>query len=212
MGLVVQRICVWCLVIVAIFTGFGQARAKRCGGCLKVINWGWRCKSQKRGSFHREGRFSLCNTAVLWNFIASLTGYILYKILLDTSFHYTTIVLRVWGWQNLKCNSKCPNDINTEWAIPEKFSSFLLYSWKFHNLNPSLSPLPLVWFFHYSVCTVISDSNHPFDTSTYTHTVSQEYIILLQLKIHIWMEFFWNQKFIFFHKRNFNPKVINYFK
>ena len=55
--------------------GFGQAGAKRCGGCLKVINWGWRCKSQKGGSFHREGRFSLCNTAVLWNFIASLTGY-----------------------------------------------------------------------------------------------------------------------------------------
>ena len=22
---------------------------------------------------------------------------------------------------------KCPNDINTEWAIPEKFLSFLLY-------------------------------------------------------------------------------------
>ena len=65
MGLVVQRICVWCLVIVAIFTGFGQARAKRCGGCLKVINWGWRCKSQNGGSFHREGRFSLCNTVVL---------------------------------------------------------------------------------------------------------------------------------------------------
>ena len=58
-GLVVERICVWCLVIVAIFMGFGQARAKRCGGCLKVINWGWWCKSQKGGSFHRESRFSL---------------------------------------------------------------------------------------------------------------------------------------------------------
>ena len=33
---------------------------------------------------------------------------------------------------------------------------------------------------------------------------------LPQLKI-LWMEFFWNQKFIFYHKRNFNPKVINYF-
>ena len=64
-GLVVGRICVWCLVIVVIFMRFGQAGAKRCGGCLKVINWGWRCKSQKGGSFHREGRFSLCNTAVL---------------------------------------------------------------------------------------------------------------------------------------------------
>ena len=30
-GLVVERICVWCLVIVVIFMGFGQAGAKRCG-------------------------------------------------------------------------------------------------------------------------------------------------------------------------------------
>ena len=75
MTLVVGRICVWCLVIVVMFMGFGQAGATRCGGCLKVINWGWRCKSQKEGSFHRKGRFSLCNTAVLWNFIANLTGY-----------------------------------------------------------------------------------------------------------------------------------------
>ena len=45
--------------------GFGQAGAKGCGGYLKVINWGWQCKSQKWGCFYREGRFSLCNTAVL---------------------------------------------------------------------------------------------------------------------------------------------------
>ena len=64
MGLVGERICVWCLAIVVIFMGSGQAGAKRCGGCLKVINWGWRCMSQKGCFFHREGRFSLCNTAV----------------------------------------------------------------------------------------------------------------------------------------------------
>ena len=33
-GLVVETICVWYLVIVAVFMGFGQAGAKRCGGCL----------------------------------------------------------------------------------------------------------------------------------------------------------------------------------
>ena len=56
MGLVVGRICFWCLAIVVIFMGFGQAGPKRCGGCLIVINWEWRCKSQKGrgggGSFH----------------------------------------------------------------------------------------------------------------------------------------------------------------
>ena len=67
----------WCLVIVIIFMGFGQAREKRCGGRLKVINWGWQCKSQKGDSFPRESKFSLDNTAVLQNFIATLTGYIL---------------------------------------------------------------------------------------------------------------------------------------
>ena len=33
------------------FVGFGQAGAKRCGGCLKFISWGWRCKSQKGALF-----------------------------------------------------------------------------------------------------------------------------------------------------------------
>ena len=64
-GLVVGRNYVWCLVIVLIFIGFGQAGAKRCGGCLKGISWGWQCKSQKGDPFHRKGRFSLGNTAVL---------------------------------------------------------------------------------------------------------------------------------------------------
>ena len=34
-GLVAERICVWCLVIITIFTGFGQAEVKRCRGGLK---------------------------------------------------------------------------------------------------------------------------------------------------------------------------------
>ena len=64
MELVLERDYVWCLVIVVIFIRFGQAGPKRCGVCLKVINCGWR-KSQKGDSFHREGRSSLCNTALL---------------------------------------------------------------------------------------------------------------------------------------------------
>ena len=93
-GLVLGRNYIWCLAIVVIFMRLGEAGAKRCGGCLKVINCRWRM-SQKGDSFHREGRFSLCNTAVLGKFIASLTGYILKLILSDTSFHYITVVLPV---------------------------------------------------------------------------------------------------------------------
>ena len=48
-----------------------------------------------------------------------------------------------------------------------------------NSISLTLSPFPLsLFFFHYSVCTVISDCNHPVDTSTFTHTVSQEYIII----------------------------------
>ena len=62
---------------------------------------------------------------LMWNFIATLTGYIYaLKDLSDTSFHYIAVALRAWGWQGQKCNSKCSNDINTEWAIPEKFLGF----------------------------------------------------------------------------------------
>ena len=67
-GIVVGRNYAWCLFVVVIFMGFGQAEAKRCEGCLKVNTCGWRCRSQKwgmGGSFHRESRLSLCNTAVV---------------------------------------------------------------------------------------------------------------------------------------------------
>ena len=61
-GLVVETICVWCLAIVVIFMGFGQAGAKKCMGC----SIGGGDASHKRGdSFQREGRPSLWNTVLL---------------------------------------------------------------------------------------------------------------------------------------------------
>ena len=47
-GLMVERICVWshsCHIY-----GIWANRRKKVWGCLKVINWGWRCKSQKGGT------------------------------------------------------------------------------------------------------------------------------------------------------------------
>ena len=64
-GLVVERICVWCLVIVAIFMAFGQAGAKRYGDAKKSSIGGGNASHKRGGSSHREDRFSLCNTAVL---------------------------------------------------------------------------------------------------------------------------------------------------
>ena len=37
-----------------------------------------------------------------------------------------------------------------------------------NSISLTLPPSPSVWFFYYSVCTVISDCNHPFDTSIFT--------------------------------------------
>ena len=110
--------------------GIWTSRSKKVWEMLKCQHFGVVMQVTKGGFFHRQGRISLCNTAVLWNFIAIFTGYILWKILSDVSFHYTTVVLRVWVWQHQKCDSKSPNDTNTKWAIPEKILSFLLYPWK----------------------------------------------------------------------------------
>ena len=91
-GLGVEKICVWCLVMVAIFMGFGRAGAKSCGGCLKVTSWGSRCDASQRGdSFHREVRVSLCIVKLYcksyWVYtVKDFIGYL---------FHYTTVVLRV---------------------------------------------------------------------------------------------------------------------
>ena len=42
-----------------------------------------------------------------------------------------------------------------------------------NSISLTLPPSPSVcFFFHYSVCAVISDCNHPFDTSTFNRTVS----------------------------------------
>ena len=62
-GLMVERICVWCLVIAVIFMGFGKAGAGV--GMLKSHQLGVAMQVTKEGSSHWEGSFSLCNTAVL---------------------------------------------------------------------------------------------------------------------------------------------------
>ena len=56
----------------------------------------------------------------------------------------------------------------------KKNLSFLLYPWKFHTNNPPTLP-PLFVFFHYRVFTVISDSNHPFDTFD-NHSLTNTFI------------------------------------
>ena len=42
-----------------------------------------------------------------------------------------------------------------------------------NSISLTLPPLHPVCFSHYSVCTVIFDCNHPFDTSTFTHSLTR---------------------------------------
>ena len=73
--------------------GIWTSRSKKEWEILKSHQLGgWRT-SEKGDSFHREGRFSLCNTALLWNFIASLTGYILIALYIYTSIYIQYIPL-----------------------------------------------------------------------------------------------------------------------
>ena len=47
---------------------------------------------------------------------------------------------------------KVSKSINTEWAIPEIFFSFLLCPWKFHIVNPPPSPL---WSFFFCIIVFV---------------------------------------------------------
>ena len=100
-----------------------------------------------------------------------------------SSLYYCCFTCLRLAKAKVQLKSKCPNDINTECAIPEKLLSFLLDPWKFHILNPPPpSIFPLFIFFYYNVCTVISDCNHPFETSTFTHSLTRIHFIAIESK------------------------------
>ena len=141
-GLVVERICVWCLVIVFIFMGFGQAGAKRCGGCLKVISWGWWCKSQKgalligkAGSHYVILLYCETLLQVLLGTVKDFIGYLF-------SLYYCCFTCLRLAKPKMQLKSKYPNDINTEWAIPEKF-----YFTPKNSISLILPPSPSVCVF-----------------------------------------------------------------
>ena len=100
-----------------------------CGGCLKVINWGWRCKSQKGSSFHREGRVSL-HVILLYceTLLQILLGIYCKKFYWIPLF--TILLFYVFEVDNAKSAtqcSKCPNDINTKFCILNRPSSPCLF-------------------------------------------------------------------------------------
>ena len=141
-------------------------------------------------------------------FVQVLVGIYCKRFYWIPSFHYTTVVLRVWGWQSQKCNSKCPNEtlnglfqknFQTFYFTPENLSSL--------NLPPSPSlffPIIVFVYCNFWLQPSILFIKAPLLIKSHKNT-------LLQLKMRISVELFWNQKCVFFHKSIFNPKVMNYF-
>ena len=68
----------------------------------------------------------------------------------------------------------------------------------------SLTPHPCLFFFLYSACALLSTASVLL-IQALLPAVWQVYIYC-NSKMHIWIEFVWNQKFLFVHKRSFKPK------
>ena len=135
-GIVVERTCVWCLVLAAIFMGSGQTGEKRCAGCWKVIDWEWRCKSQKVGSFHREGRFSLVILLYCETLLQVLLCIYCKRFYWITLF---TILQLFYVFEVGKAESATQSVLMKHWMGYSR-KSFLPYSWKFIILNPTPFP------------------------------------------------------------------------
>ena len=134
-------------------------------------------------------------------FVQVLVGIYCKRFYWIPSFHYTTVLLRVWGWQSQTCNSKCPNETLN--------SNFLLYPWKFIILKPTPFPQFVFLIIVFVYCNFWLQPSILFIKAPLL--IKSHKNTLLQLKMRISVELFWNQKCVFFHKSIFNPKVMNYF-
>ena len=121
--------------------GIWTSRSKNVWGMLKSHRLGVAMQVKKGGSFIGK----TCSHCVM------LYCETLLQVLLGIyckRFYWiplsATVVLRVWGSQNQKCNSECPNE-TLNGLFQKNFLGFLLYPWKFIILNPT--PLPLCLFF-----------------------------------------------------------------
>ena len=115
-----------------------------------------------------------------WYFICKVNGTnrvldLKNKILSDTSYHYINALLfYVFEVCKAKSATQSVLMVLTLNGLFQKNSQVFYFTPE----NP-ISHICL-FFFNYSVCTVISDCNHPFETSTFSHTVLQEYIIAIE--------------------------------
>ena len=112
--------------------GIWKSRSKKVWGMLKSHQLGAGMQVKKGDCFHREGRFSLCNTAVLWNFIASLTGYC--KRFYWIPFFSILLLFYVFEVGKAKSATQSVLIILTLNGLFQKnFKVFYFTSWRFHT-------------------------------------------------------------------------------
>ena len=112
-----------------------------CGGCLKVINWGWRCKSQKGGSFHREERFSLLYCETLLQVLLGIYCKRFYWIPL-----FTILLFYVFEVGKAKSATQSVLMILTLNGLFQK-NSQVFYFTPENFISLTLHPFPLCMFF-----------------------------------------------------------------
>ena len=117
MGLVVVRNYAWCLIVICHIYGIWTRQEQKCVG--DALNWG--------GDAIYKGGTLLIEKADS-HFVILTYCETLLQVLLDICCKKCYQLPL-----HQKCNSKCSNNINTEWAIPEKVLGFLLYPWKFQT-------------------------------------------------------------------------------
>ena len=124
-------------------------RSKKVWGILKSHQLGVAMQVTKEGSLHREDRFSVCNCdkcshycivklycKSYWVYtVKDFIGYLF-------SLYYCCFTCLRLAKPKMQLKSKYPNDINTEWAIPEKF-----YFTPKNSISLILPPSPSVCVF-----------------------------------------------------------------
>ena len=163
--------------------GFRQAGAKRYGGCLYFINRRWQCKSQKGTLFVGKAGSHCVILLYCETLLQVLLGIYCKRFYWIPLF--TILLFYMFEVGKAKSATQSVLMILTLNGLFQKIFQVFYFTPE-NSISLSLPPLPPLFFFHYSVCTVISDCNHPFDKSTFTHTVSQEYIIATKF---MWVNF-----------------------
>ena len=154
--------------------GIWTSRSKKVWEMLKIHQLGVALQDPKGGLFS-QGR------QILTHYVILLYCETLLQVLLGIyckRFYWMPLFIILLFYMFVKSATQSVLMILTLNRLFQK--NFQVFYFTPENSMSLTLPTSPCLFFSVIVCTVISDCNHPFDTSTFTHTVSQEYIIAIE--------------------------------